>query len=467
MRTVLTHGVFDVLHAGHLAYLTAAKAHGDYLIVSVTSDRFVNKGPGRPYFTDKIRAQMVGALSIVDKVVISDYPTAVKVINELKPSFYVKGPDYRDLKKDPTGGIYAEKLAVESNGGEIVFTEEETHSSSALLNRFFIERTDAQLLAINNIKSLGGLDLVLEMLDKVSALRVLVIGEPIIDTYRFCTPENISSKSPSISARFNYEENYAGGALAIANHLADFVRRVHLFTYDDVNFEQIDQRINVRKFHVPHGTPRKIRYIEATKQQRIFEVTHIDESWWDKKDLCSDLLRYSWDTDLNVIADFGHGLFENGLLDTLAQVKTTKALNVQTNSSNFGFNVFKKHKSFDYLSLDLREARVAYHDRDASAELLHQKARLDTGRAVAMTLGAQGAYFENSYSPAFSDTVVDATGAGDAFFALTSCLYKAGCPEELIPFLGNVFAGLKTKIVGNKSAVTKAQLIKAVEAILK
>lgn len=467
MKIVLCHGVFDVLHAGHLAYLKAAKRHGDKLIVSLTSDRFVNKGPGRPYFSEKIRAQMLLALKIVDEVVLSDSPTAVQSINRVKPDFYVKGPDYRDMSKDPTGGIYLEKAAVEEHGGKLVFTEEETFSSSTLLNRFFINWTDDQLKTIARVKELGGLEEIKKALELVSSLRVLTIGEPIIDTYRFCSPENISSKSPSISARFIYEENYAGGALAIANHLADFVKRVHLFTYDDVNFDQIDHRINVRKFHVPHGTPRKIRYIESTKHQRIFEITHIDESLWDKKDLCADVLRYSWDTDLNVIADFGHGLFENGLLDTLSNVTTTKALNVQTNSSNYGFNVFKKHKSFDYLSLDLREARVAYHDRESSAEDLHKRICKETNRSIAMTLGSQGSYFNQSFSPAFADNVVDATGAGDAFFALTSCLYKVGCHNDLIPFIGNIFAGLKTKIIGNKSAVTKAQLIKSLEAILK
>ena len=91
----------------------------------------------------------------------------------------------------------------------------------------------------------------------------------------------------------------------------------------------------------------------------------------------------------------------------------------------------------------------------------------------AMTLGSNGSYFfsgrsdQEYFSPAFADNVVDATGAGDAFFCLTSCLLNAKSEPELIPFLGNVFAGLKTKIIGNKNAVSKASLVKAVGAILK
>ncbi len=95
------------------------------------------------------------------------------------------------------------------------------------------------------------------------------------------------------------------------------------------------------------------------------------------------------------------------------------------------------------------------------------------GASVAMTLGPNGSYYfpagtkGEHFSPAFTDTVVDATGAGDAFFCLTSALLKADCPPDLVPFIGNVFAGLKTKIIGNKNAVSKSQLVKAISSILK
>src|SRR5262249_21723274 len=105
-----------------------------------------------------------------------------------------------------------------------------------------------------------------------------------------------------------------------------------------------------------------------------------------------------------------------------------------------------------------------------------RRAYKDLGRieaSIAMTLGSNGSVFFGGrdggeyFSPAFADNVVDATGAGDAFFCLTSCLLKAGAEPELIPFIGNVFAGLKTKIIGNKSAVSRAALAKAVTSILK
>lgn len=448
-KTVLCHGVFDVLHAGHLSYFLEAKSHGEMLIVSITPDRYVNKGPGRPYFHESIRAQMLAALEIVDFVVINDSPTAVSVIDLLKPDVYVKGPDYRDHSKDVTGEILNEVRAVESYGGKVVYTETETFSSSTLVNKFFNQFSDEQLRVIEIVKSKGGMEYINSVLDKISGLSVAVIGETIIDTYRFVDPQNISSKSPSISAKFLFEENYFGGAAAIVNHLETFVKRVNFVSTDNA---------------------KKIRYISNDKQQRIFEVTHIDESpIKDELAFIDRMYLATYKSDVAILADFGHGLFENKILEWCAALKLFVALNVQSNSSNYGFNPFTKHSRFDYLSIDLREAKVAFHDNRSSPRELIDRVAESCGKIskYSVTLGSNGSEYCGISSPAFTDNVVDATGAGDAYFAITSLLAKVECEPALIPFLGNVFAGLKTKIIGNKSAVTKAQFMKALTAILK
>jgi cytidyltransferase-like protein len=472
------HGVFDILHAGHIAYFESAKKHGQILVVTITSDRFVNKGPGRPHFTHAVRAHVVSHLSIVDYVCVSDYPTAVPAISQLRPHFYIKGPDYRDRTKDATGEIYNEELEVTRHGGAIGFTDDETLSSSSLANKFFLNWSDEQMRTINRIKELGGLALIHKYLNDIAKLKVLVLGEPIIDTYRFCNPQNLSSKSPSISAEFLYEENYAGGSLAIANHLVDFVAHLELLVpYGGEAFvlelleKKIDQRIHDCLFEFDTPTPRKTRYIAVDKSQRMFELTELRNNLWDKNEPNELILEMlGLEKDLNIFADFGHGLFEGDLLGHCETMNEFIALNVQTNSSNFGFNPYKKHVKWDYLSLDIREAQVAFHDRNSSAMDLFRKIHTNE-RAVSLTLGKNGAYFhakdKEAFSPAFSGEVIDATGAGDAYFGITALFTRVGAEPEVIPFVGNVFAGLKTKIIGNKQSVTRAQLIKACEAILK
>ena len=486
-RIVQCHGVFDILHAGHVSYFQAARQMGDFLVVTITSDRYVNKGPGRPYFPDKIRASVLAALEHVDFVCISDFPTAVPSIEQLKPHFYVKGPDYRDKTRDVTGGIYSEESAVERYGGKLVFTEDETFSSSTLVNRFFMEWSEDQHKVIDQVKALGGLDAIEAALNKVKQQSFCVIGEPIVDTYRFCIPEAISSKSPSISASFQYEENYAGGSLAIANHLADFAKEVHLLIShgDEPYFktllkERLDPRVILHSVPLENiPTPRKTRYIATDKSQRMFEVTDIRSNQWSvhsADDFCNKIAALNKKVDGCVLADFGHGMFDGPVLSATNDITKFIGLNVQTNSSNYGFNTFFKHKRFSYLSLDTREVRIAYHDRHTPPLDLGQRAYEDLksiNASVAMTLGPNGSYFfpadlnKAFFSPAFTDSVIDATGAGDAYFGLTSTLIKAGTDPQIVPFVGNIFAGLKTKIIGNKNSVPKAQLLKAIGTILK
>lgn len=113
-RTILTHGVFDVLHPGHLAHLESARAFGDRLVVSVTADAYVNKGPGRPVFTVEQRATMLRSLRMVDEVVVCDAPNAVPSIQLVQPAVYVKGQDYQT--EDTAGYLAIERNAVESLG---------------------------------------------------------------------------------------------------------------------------------------------------------------------------------------------------------------------------------------------------------------------------------------------------------------------------------------------------------------
>lgn len=449
MKTVLCVGCWDVLHPGHLAHLKAAKKFGERLVVGVTSDRWISKGPGRPAFSAGQRAEMLRALGIVDDVVIYDSPTAVPLIEQVRPDVYVKGPDYKDLDKDLTGGIYEEKAAVEAYGGKIVFTEEETFSSSTIINRFFQGWTEEQKAKIAHVKNIGGVEACEQAIGRLEKLNVLVVGEPIIDIYRFCRPEGISSKSPTISARFEYEEHYQGGSIAIANHLEDFCEVI------------ADRNTG--------NAPTKIRYVSTDKSQRVFEVTHINEDAWDH-DLIADCVLKN-KPDVVVAADFGHGLFEGKVLKAMEEMTCFVGLNVQTNSSNYGFNLYPKHKRWDYLCLDTREIKLALHDRFSStSELFNQVREMHPMGQIGMTLGSNGSLLahgtEHYRCPSFTDNVVDAIGAGDAMFAITSVLLATECHPELVTFIGNVFAGLKTKIVGNKSSVSKAQLLKAIKGIL-
>src|SRR5438094_974813 len=89
-KVILAHGVFDVLHVGHKRHLDIGRSYGDLLIVTLTTDHFVNKGPGRPVFPENLRAEMVAALESVDYVGISLNPSAEYIISRIQPDVYLK-----------------------------------------------------------------------------------------------------------------------------------------------------------------------------------------------------------------------------------------------------------------------------------------------------------------------------------------------------------------------------------------
>ena len=121
-KIVLCHGVFDLLHIGHIKHFKEAKNLGDILIVTLTPDKFVNKGPNKPVFNEKLRLEAIAALDVVDFVVLNISPTAMLPIQKLKPNIYCKGPDYKNHRNDISGQIKNEINVVKKIGGKISYT---------------------------------------------------------------------------------------------------------------------------------------------------------------------------------------------------------------------------------------------------------------------------------------------------------------------------------------------------------
>jgi rfaE bifunctional protein nucleotidyltransferase chain/domain len=130
-RVVFTNGVFDILHPGHVRYLTEARRHGDALIVAINSDRSVGaiKGPTRPVNPEAERAEVVAALACVDAAVVFDEDTPHEIINLIQPDVLAKGADWdadRIVGRD----------IVEARGGVVIRVRvEEGHSTTAIVEK--------------------------------------------------------------------------------------------------------------------------------------------------------------------------------------------------------------------------------------------------------------------------------------------------------------------------------------------
>ena len=127
-RIILCHGVFDLLHIGHIRYLRQAKDLGDVLVVTLTPDRFVDKGPHRPAFSETLRAEALASLDCVDFVAVNMWSTAEETLRLLRPNIYAKGAEFKNLE-DTTGKIQREAAVAEAAGVEIVFVEDIVFSS--------------------------------------------------------------------------------------------------------------------------------------------------------------------------------------------------------------------------------------------------------------------------------------------------------------------------------------------------
>jgi rfaE bifunctional protein nucleotidyltransferase chain/domain len=485
LRIVLAHGTFDLLHLGHVRYFEEARQQGDVLLVTITADNFVNKGPSRPYFQHELRAEMVGALSCVDGVAINQAPTAVNVIEAIKPDVYVKGPDYKDASSDITGKIIDEQSAVEAYGGRIHFTDNITFSSSTLINRYLEVPNDELRTYLDSARQRDFDRRIPKLLDQIANMKVLLVGETIIDEYTYVSPLGKPPKENVLASLRRGNEIFAGGVIAAANHVANFCAEVEVFTClgASESHEQLvrDSMLpNVKLWSVTRPdapTVRKTRFVDADYLRKLFEVYTMDDSPLNGEldsRFADEIERRAKDFDIVIVTDFGHGMLSPAIRAALLDNAKFLALNVQSNAGNFGFNLITKYPRADYVCLDAPEARLAISTKDADLATVATAAlreRVDVDRIV-LTHGRHGCVTFDaakgiSHVPAFTRRVVDTMGAGDAFLAVTAPLASISDEMDMVGFIGNAVGAIKVGIVGHRKAVEKVPTLKYIQTLLK
>ena len=206
----LCHGVFDLVHIGHIEHFKYAKSMVDILICSVTNDNFVNKGPGKPIYSVRDRVSVLKSLNFFDDVIISNSETAEQVIKKIKPNIYFKGEEYRENSKDLSKNIVKEIKAIKKIKGKIVYTDTKVSSSSLISNTYFDFINHDAKKYITKFKANEFLEKVEKNLLKKNKKKFLLIGEPIIDNNIFVKPSGKSNKNNIISSQFIDKKAYAG-----------------------------------------------------------------------------------------------------------------------------------------------------------------------------------------------------------------------------------------------------------------
>ena len=481
---VLCHGVFDLLHLGHINHFNEAKKNGDILIVSLTSDKYVNKGPGRPAFNEKMRLEAISSLSVVDFVVLSNSKTSVPIIKEIKPNIYCKGPDYKDHKNDITNEIKNEIKTLKEIKGKIFYTSGKTFSSSNLINTFNFS-SSSQHNSLKKIrKNSTFLDIKLKI-DSLKKLKILVIGETIIDNYVFCDALGKSGKEPVLALRKIKNEEYLGGAAAIAGHLSSFSNDLKLLTM----IGEKNDRLNTIKSLLSKNI--KLEYIQKKNSPTIYKRRFLDNVSKNKLlgvyDLNDESLKQDQEKvflkklkknipmyDLVIVTDYGHGFISSKAADIICKKSKFISLNAQINAANVGYHTMQKYKNLDCLIINENEIRQELRDKNGDLEVLMKHlAKKQNITDLVVTRGDQGSILFNKSKnlfekcDAFSKKTLDKVGAGDTMLSLISICLKRGMTKSLSLFIGSLAAAYSVETMGNKYYVKKDKILKSIEHLLK
>ena len=321
-------------------------------------------------------------------------------------------------------------------------------------------------------------------LEDLKDLKVLIVGDGIVDEYHYCEPVGKSAKANIIVNRFLNSEAFAGGAFAIANHVSCLCNEVQLVTLlgrensqQSLISKSLKSNVDAKFFFREDGpTIVKKRYVHNYSNQKLFEINFINDMFINE-DLESQVIDYFKSVidryDLVLVSDFGHGFITEKIFKVIEKKAKILAINTQTNGVNAGYNLITKYHNPNYVCLDEPEIRLAAQKKHSDIEEVAQGIRESlNAQFLVVTMGKKGSLAVNhegevNRTPIFSTETVDTIGAGDAFFAYTAPCLAQGLPLDLVSFFGNCVGALAVKIVCNKRAVEKDELLQFINTLVK
>jgi len=480
----LCHGVFDILHFGHLKHFEAAKKQCDFLFVSITSDQYIKKGPNRPVHTNYERISFLQNLKIIDYVFIAEGESGIKSINLIKPDFYFKGNDYKNNLSDKTKKIFYEIDAVTKNKGKIIYTDEKQMSSSKIVNKLGLTLNEEQIKFLDQIKKKDTLDSIITALDKLKKDRVIVVGDLIIDKYVYGDVLGKSGKEPHMVFQQFTNSLYLGGSAIIANHLSDFIKNITLIS-DLGNESEVkklikkDLKKNIKHISIlpskNYKSCVKTRFIDKTTSYKLFGsyiISSLDNLEF-YKSLYSKLKKEISKNDIIIIADYSNNFFNKSLLKKIRKSKKFISAMVQKNSNNPSFFSLNNIESFDLVCINEGELRSELRDKKSDIDMLAKNFLIKNKlKFIVITKGISGSIlFDHKldkYScPSFNLKPVDKIGAGDSMLAILSILLKNRINPSTSLLIASLLSSIVVNNMGNSYSASRIEIERNLEYLLK
>ena len=455
------------------------------MVVSVTSDKFVNKGINRPYFNLKQRMKLLSELSVIDFVVPSFEKSSLKIIKSLKPNFYVKGPDYKIEGGDRAGNLDNEEKEVKKKGGELRFTNGNLYSSTQILNETFdIFKILSKIKKENNLK-LNTLQILKDYknsLEKIKKEKTLIIGEVILDNYLYSRPLGTPSKENILSVNYLRKDVYLGGTVPVVQNISEINQNITFISlYNDKKIKnkiikKLNKKIKTKFFYDQSFKEiKKNRFIDISTNRKFFEFYEFNNTEVKNKKILNFLNKNLKKYDKVIACDFGHGLFTKDVISQLQKKSNFLCVNAQTNSGNRGFNLFKKFRKADLLVLDEPEIRLGLADRYHTINELINYKSLSSYKNLIVTLGIHGMLLrekkgkknKNIFLPALNNKAIDTLGAGDAAYSYASMFSGNTKNLVLIGLLSSIAAAIKTTILGHENYIKFVDVDNSLNGVLK
>ena len=464
-KVIMCHGVFDVVHPGHLRHLLYAKTKADILVASITADRHISKGAHRPHVPQDLRALNLAAFELVDYVVIDHNATPIANLQKIKPDFFAKGYEYTSSGLPPKTQEEIEVLR--SYGGEIIFTPGDiVYSSSRLID---LAPPSIKLEKLLTAMDAGGItfDSLRHALASFSGMKVHVVGDTIVDSYTHAAMIGGQTKTPTMSVLYERRDDYIGGAAIVAEHLRAAGAKVTFSTVlgDDAFRDFVLDGMTKSDIEcnaiIDPTRPTTNKNAIVTGGYRLLKIDTLDNrSISDEVVAKLQHAIASGDHDSVVFSDFRHGIFNRRTIGKLISAIPEGVFKVADSQVASRWGNITDFQNFDLITPNEREARFALGDQDSGvrplASSLYDAARCKT---LILKLGERGVItcHNNNHESiesytvvdSFVDRVVDAVGAGDALLAYATLAKRATGSDIIATILGSLAAACECEVDGN------------------
>jgi rfaE bifunctional protein nucleotidyltransferase chain/domain len=469
-KIIMCHGVFDVVHPGHVHHLAFAKSKGDILVVSITSDRHIRKGTYRPYVPEHLRALNLAAFEMVDYVIIDEEATPIRNLREIKPDYFAKGFEYVDGQLPPK--TQEEMDIITEYGGEMVFTPGDVvFSSSRLIDISRPPIRMEKLLSLMYSEDLT-FDRLREVISSLRGYKVHVVGDLIIDTYTETSVIGSKAKTPTMSVRYLGQTDYVGGAGIVSCHLNAAGADVTLTTtmgddsLRDWATEQLKKagvRLNVI---IDSSRPTTHKNVIIADGYRLLKIDTLGNQVISTSILKQFEEKISGvEADAVAFCDFRHGIFNRDTVPGLTRAIPKGVFKVADSQVASRWGNITEFVGFDLITPNENEARFALGDQDSvvgslcSQLMVKSKCNmlmLKMGKMGVITSRLRGEIIEGeikdnhyfSVDPC-TDRVLDPVGAGDALLAYATLSMLATNDEVIATILGSMAAACECEQDGN------------------